>query len=337
MLTTVKRWLVRLVVLLTITAIIAAAWLALYAQTDLKPSRLPIQFDLRAGSSLKSAAQQMADAGVLDSPFQFVILARLLGEAANIKAGNYEIDGSISRLGLLQKITQGDYTQVVMTVIEGWTFRQLRKALDDHPAVKHDTQGLDEAEILKRLEIDQVSAEGWFFPDTYHFSSGTSDLSILRRAHRLMRSHLNTQWERRAEDLPLRSPYEALILASIIEKETGRAKERQLISGVFINRLRLGMRLQTDPSVIYGMGERFNGNIRKADLIADTAYNTYTRTGLPPTPIAMPGIASIAAALNPQPSKFLYFVAKGDGTSYFSSSLEEHNRAVTKYQKQGRR
>jgi UPF0755 protein len=337
MMTMLKRWLVRLVLLVMIAAILATAWLVLYAQTELKPTRLPVQFDLRAGSSLKSAAQQMADAGVLDSPLQFVILARLLGEEARIKAGNYEIDSPISRLGLLQKITQGDYTQVVITLVEGWTFRQVRKALDDHPAVKHDTQGLNEAEILGRLAIDQISAEGWFFPDTYHFSSGTSDLAILRRAHRLMLSHLTIQWERRATELPLKSPYEALILASIIEKETGRAKERPLISAVFINRLRIGMRLQTDPTVIYGMGERFDGNIRKADLIADTPYNTYTRAGLPPTPIAMPGIASLAAALNPPPSKFLYFVSKGDGTSYFSSSLEEHNRAVTKYQKLGRR
>lgn len=335
--TAIKRWLVRLVLLVAAAAIIAAAWLVLYAQTELKPAQLPLQFDLRAGSSLKSAAQQMVDAGVLDDPVRFVILARLLGEAARIKAGNYEIESPITRFGLLQKITQGDYTQVVLTVVEGWTFRQLRKTLDDHPVVKHDTQGLNDAEILRRLEIDQPSPEGWFFPDTYHFSSGTSDLAILRRAHRLMLSHLNLQWERRAADLPLKSPYEALILASIIEKETGRAGERPLIAAVFINRLRIGMRLQTDPTVIYGMGERFDGNIRRADLTADTPYNTYTRDGLPPTPIAMPGIASLVAVLNPTPSKFLYFVAKGDGSSYFSSSLEEHNRAVTKYQKLGQR
>ena len=337
MMTAIKRWIVRLVSLVAAAAIIAAAWLVLYAQSELRPARLPLQFDLRAGSSLKSVAQQMVDAGVLDDSVRFVILARLLGEAGRIKAGNYEIESPITRFGLLQKITQGDYTQVVMTVVEGWTFRQLRKTLDDHPAVKHDTEGWSDAEILRRLGIDQPSPEGWFFPDTYHFSSGTSDLDILRRSHRLMLSHLNLQWERRAADSPLKSPYEALILASIIEKETGRADERPLIAAVFSNRLRMGMRLQTDPTVIYGMGQRFDGNIRKADLTADTPYNTYTRDGLPPTPIAMPGIASLAAALNPVPSKSLYFVAKGDGSSYFSSSLEEHNRAVTKYQKLGRR
>lgn len=333
----IKRWLLRLVALFAVLAIAAAAWMVLYAQSELEPARLPLQFDLKAGSSLKSATQQMVDAGVLDDPLRFVILARLLGQAARIKAGNYEIESPITRYGLLQKITQGDYTQVVITVVEGWTFRQLRKALDENPAIRHDTAGLSDSDILRQLEIDQPSPEGWFFPDTYHFSSGTSDLSILRRAHRLMLSHLELQWQQRAENLPLKSPYEALILASIIEKETGRAGERPLIASVFINRLRYGMRLQTDPTVIYGMGERFDGNIRKADLTTDTPYNTYTRDGLPPTPIALPGIASLSAALNPAPGKFLYFVSKGDGSSHFSSSLEEHNRAVTKYQKSGRR
>lgn len=333
----IKRWLLRLVALFVVTAIAAAAWMVLYAQSELKPARLPLQFDLKAGSSLKSATQQMVDAGVLDDSLRFVILARLLGQAARIKAGNYEIEGPITRYGLLQKITQDDYTQVVITVVEGWTFRQLRKALDENPAIRHDTAGLSDSDILRQLEIDQPSPEGWFFPDTYHFSSGTSDLSILRRAHRLMLSHLELQWQQRAENLPLKSPYEALILASIIEKETGRAGERPLIASVFINRLRYGMRLQTDPTVIYGMGERFDGNIRKADLTTDTPYNTYTRDGLPPTPIALPGIASLSAALNPAPGKLLYFVSKGDGSSHFSSSLEEHNRAVTKYQKSGRR
>lgn len=333
----IKRWLLRLVALFAVLAIAAAAWMVLYAQSELKPARLPLQFDLKAGSSLKSATQQMVDAGVLDDPLRFVILARLLGQAARIKAGNYEIESPITHYGLLQKITQGDYTQVVITVVEGWTFRQLRKALDENPAIRHDTAGLSDSDILRQLEIDQPSPEGWFFPDTYHFSSGTSDLSILRRAHRLMLSHLELQWQQRAENLPLKSPYEALILASIIEKETGRAGERPLIASVFINRLRYGMRLQTDPTVIYGMGERFDGNIRKADLTTDTPYNTYTRDGLPPTPIALPGIASLSAALNPAPGKLLYFVSKGDGSSHFSSSLEEHNRAVTKYQKSGRR
>lgn len=315
----------------------AAAWFALCAYTEFRPAQLPLQFDLKTGSSLKSAAQQMADAGVLDNATQFVILARLLGAAGKIKAGNYEVNRPISPLALLRKITEGDYTQSTMTFVEGWTFRQIRKLLDEHPAIKHDARGLNDGEIQQRLGLDQPSLEGWFFPDTYHFSSGTSDLAILHRALRLMQSHLTAQWEKRAADLPLKSPYEALILASIIEKETGKAAERPLIAAVFVNRLRIGMRLQTDPAVIYGVGENFDGDLRKRDLLADTPYNTYTRAGLPPTPIAMPGLDSLNATLNPPKNNFLYFVSRGDGTSHFSRTLEEHDRAVTKYQKSERR
>jgi len=191
--------------------------------------------------------------------------------------------------------------------------------------------------LRQRLGIEQQTPEGWLFPDTYYFSHGTSDLRILQRAHSRMKSHLAAQWEKRAPDLPLATPYEALILASIIEKETGKAEERRLIAAVFANRLRLGMRLQTDPTVIYGLGEAFDGNLRKADLLADNPWNTYTRGGLPPTPIAMPGLGSLAAALTPAPSDALYFVSKGDGSHYFSRSMGEHDRAVTKYQKSGRR
>jgi UPF0755 protein len=234
-------------------------------------------------------------------------------------------------------VTEGDYAQDVITLVEGWTFQQIRKALDEHPGVRHDTAGLGDAEIVQRLEIAQSSAEGWFFPDTYHFSKGTSDVAILRRAHRLMRATLTQQWEQRLPGLPLATPYEALILASIIEKETGQPSERRMVAAVFVNRLRLGMRLQTDPTVIYGMGTSFDGNLRKRDLAADTPYNTYIRSGLPPTPIALPGLASISAALNPAESDALYFVSRGDGTSHFSRTLVEHDRAVAKYQRSGRR
>jgi UPF0755 protein len=213
----------------------------------------------------------------------------------------------------------------------------MRGALNAHPALRHDTPALSDSEILARLNIFEPAAEGWFFPNTYHFSNGTSDLAILRRAHQLMRSHLQAQWDARKPELPLATPYEALILASIIEKETGINTERPLIASVFVNRLRLGMRLQTDPTVIYGLGETFDGNLRKRDLLADTPYNTYTRAGLPPTPIAMPGLDSLKAALNPADSDMLYFVSRGDGTSHFSRSHLEHDRAVTKYQRGGRR
>ena len=308
-----------------------------YALTELPAPPLPAQFNIKSGSSLRGAARQMTNAGVLRYPGLFVLLGRLKGEAGNLKAGSYEIDRPVTPLALLREITRGDYTLAGITFVEGWTFRQMRKAIDEHEAFKHETAGLADAEILRRLGAEASSPEGWFFPDTYFFSSGSSDLAVLRRAHKLMRTQLAAQWEKRAPDLPLASPYEALILASIIEKETGRTEERPLIAAVFANRLRRGMKLQTDPSVIYGMGAAFDGNLRKADLLADTAHNTYTRGGLPPTPIAMPGLASLTAALNPASDDVLYFVARGDGSHYFSRSLGEHERAVTKYQKSGRR
>lgn len=327
-----------LLALLPVACILGVAGgLTYYAFTPLEPAQRPLQVSLKAGSSLKSAARQMANAGLLEKPARFVLLARLLGEATNIKAGNYEIEGPITPLRLLRKITEGDYTQDVITFVEGWTFRQIRAVLDGHPALKHDTRGLSDAELLPRLGIADPSLEGWFFPDTYHFSRGSSDLAILRRAHRLMHATLADRWQRRAPDLPYATPYEALILASIIEKETGQAAERPLIAAVFVNRMRLGMKLQTDPAVIYGLGQGFDGNLRKRDLLTDTPYNTYTREGLPPTPIAMPGLASLAAALDPAKSDALYFVSRGDGTSHFSRTLGEHDRAVTKYQKPGRR
>jgi UPF0755 protein len=213
----------------------------------------------------------------------------------------------------------------------------MRKALDDHAYVRHDTRDLAEAEILQRIGARESSPEGLFFPDTYHFDAGSSDLRVLRRAYRLMQGHLAAQWKARAADLPLKTPYEALILASIVEKETGRPADRPLVAAVFVNRLRKGMLLQADPTVIYGVGGAFDGNLRKRDLQTDTPYNTYTRTGLPPTPIAMPGLPALAATLNPPQSDVLYFVSRGDGTSYFSRTLGEHERAVTKYQRSGRR
>lgn len=334
---TIKRRLLQLALLGVASAAAAFGWLAYYANSALKPVQTPLQFSLSAGSSLRSAAQQMAAAGMLDEPGPFIVLARLLGKAGNIKAGNYEVEGPTTPLALLRKITEGDYTQDVITFVEGWTFRQMRKALDEHPAIRHDTRDLSNADILLRLSGTEPSLEGWFFPDTYYFSRGGSDLAILRRAHRLMRAHLAEQWEQRAPHLPLATPYEALVLASIIEKESGHAVERPLLAAVFVNRLRIGMKLQTDPTVIYGLGEAFDGNLRKRDLVTDAPYNTYTREGLPPTPIAMPGRASLRAALNPAQSDMLYFVAKGDGTSHFSRTLAEHDRAVTKYQKTGRR
>ncbi|MBX3663772.1 MAG: endolytic transglycosylase MltG [Burkholderiales bacterium] len=319
-----------------LAVVTAAAALYLYAHHDLDLGSAPVAFELRPGSSLRGVAAQLAAAGVIGRPEPFVLMARLRGDAANLKAGNYEFAGRLSPLGLLERMTRGDVTLVSVTLVEGWTFRQALKALQSHPKVKVESAGLAESELLQRLGMVRSHAEGWFFPDTYHFSEGTSDLAILRRAHRLMVRHLEREWERRAPGLPLKSPEEALILASIVEKETGRPEERAQVAAVFTNRLRIGMRLQTDPTVIYGMGEAFDGNIRRSDLTADTPYNTYTRAGLPPTPIALPGLDSLRAALNPAASDAMYFVARGDGSSKFSKTLAEHERAVDLYQRRGR-
>ena len=335
--TAIRNGLRRAAILLALAIAIACGGVGYYLTAAVAPPQTPLQFDVRKGSTLTAVSRQLADAGVLNYPALFVLLGRALDKAAGVKAGNYEIEAPITPLQLLRKITEGDYTLAAVVFPEGWTFRQMRRALDEHPALRHDTTGLADGEILARMGSSEASAEGWFFPDTYYVSSGGSDLAVLRRAHRLMRRHLAEQWERRASALPLASPYEALILASIIEKETGWAEERPLIAAVFVNRLRAGMKLQTDPAVIYGLGGDFDGNLRKRDLIADSEYNTYTRGGLPPTPIAMPGLGAIRAALNPAPGDALYFVARGDGTSHFSRTLAEHERAVTKYQRSGRR
>lgn len=317
--------------------LVAAAGLYYYANDELRLQSSPVAFELRAGSSLRSVATQLAKAGVIGQPELFEVLARILGESAKLKAGNYEFSKPLTPLGLLQRMTRGDVTLVAVTFVEGSTFRQIRKILQEHPKVRAETGAMTESELLQKLGIEQPTGEGWFFPDTYHFSEGSSDLSILRRAHRLMLRYLHQEWEHRASGLPLKSPTEALILASIVEKETGRPEERGMVAAVFINRLRLGMLLQTDPTVIYGMGESFKGNIRKNDLTTDTPYNTYTRSGLPPTPIAMPGLEALHATLNPAPSDALYFVSRGDGTSKFSHTLAEHERAVTRYQRRGRK
>jgi len=297
----------------------------------------PVQFSLKHGSGLRSAARHLETVGAVASSWRFEMLARAIGLANRIQAGNYEISADITPYQLLVKVTSGDHRQDKLTIVEGWTFRQLRAAVDAHPALRHDLESLRDGDIAQRLGISSASPEGLFFPDTYFFVNGTSDLAVLQRAHRMLQSQLNTVWQGRETGLPIESPYEALILGSIVEKETGQGSERSMIAAVFINRLRLGMKLQTDPTVIYGLGEGFDGNLRKRDLITDTPFNTYTRNGLPPTPIAMPGLGALNAALHPAKTKALYFVARGDGTSKFSESLAEHERAVTKYQRQGNR
>jgi len=265
--------------------------------------------------------------------WKFNLLARITGHDRTIKAGSYEVSAGVTPWEILRKITLGDFTQSEIMFIEGWTFRQVRAALDAHPDLRHDTAVLAAEQIMERVGEPGSEPEGRFFPDTYLFAKGVSDLAVLTRAYRAMRKQLQSAWEKRASELPFSSAYEALTLASIVEKETGQDGERTLIAGVLVNRLKLGMRLQADPTVIYGVGERFDGNLRNKDLLHDTPYNTYTRAGLPPHPIAMPGAASLLAAVNPAKTQALYFVARGDGTHQFSRSLEEHNRAVARFQK----
>ncbi|WP_263772198.1 endolytic transglycosylase MltG [Propionivibrio soli] len=292
-----------------------------------------VEFHIMPGSGMRAAANDIQGAGVSVRPWALIVLGKLLRAETSIKAGSYEITRGVTTLELLRKLTRGDVSQAEMVFIEGWTFRQMRERLDAHPDVRHDTKGLPEAEVMRLVGATRNVAEGLFFPDTYLFAKQSRDVDILARAYRAMERHLAREWETRAVGLPFADPYQALTLASIVEKETGRVQDRPLIAAVFINRLRQGMLLQTDPTVIYGIGEKFDGNLRKRDLLQDTPYNTYVRAGLPPTPIAMPGLASLQAALHPAPSQALYFVARGDGSSHFSRTLEEHNQAVNRYQK----
>jgi UPF0755 protein len=295
----------------------------------------PYNFSVRSGATLRAVAHELTADGVLPADWTLVALARLRGVDRAIKAGNYELGPGTTLSGLLAKLTQGDVTQTSFIIVEGWTMRDLREALQADGEIVKQVADLPGAEMMARIGASEKEPEGWFFPDTYFLAAGATDASLLARAYRLMRERLAVAWAARALDLPLATPYEALILASLVEKETGRAADRPLIASVFVNRLRQGMRLQTDPAVIYGMGERFDGNLTKGDLDRDQAFNTYTREGLPPTPIAFPSQASIDAVLHPPPTPYLYFVARGDGSSEFSASLADHNRAVAKYQRAG--
>jgi UPF0755 protein len=320
------KWVILLVLL-------ATAGLGYYVTRPLLLPATPFVFDLKQGSSLKGTARELQQAGLLEQDWPFVWLVRLSGKSTQLKAGNYALEHPVSTLELLEIISQGKVSQRQASVIEGWTFKQFRDALNANTDISHDTANLTDAEILQRIGATENYPEGLFFPDTYYFSGGSSDLVIFKRAYQTMQKRLQEAWLNRATDLPLQTPYQALILASIIEKETGAPVDRDKIAAVFVNRLRKGMLLQTDPTVIYGIGEKFDGNLRRRDLLKDTAYNTYTRVGLTPTPIALPGVAALQAALHPAQTDALYFVSRGDGSSQFSSSLTAHNRAVDRYQK----
>ena len=310
-----------------------AAW---YVKSPLGMSAESTEVEIPSGTRFRGTVALLERAGVQVRPFHFEALARVLGRERDIKAGNYQLTQPITPVELLDKLTRGDVTQAEIRLIEGWTFAQFRAALDASADLKHDTAGVEDAELLKRIGASETHPEGLFFPDTYLFARGSSDLAVFRRAYRSQQRHLQNEWNARAPNVPFKSPYEALVMASIIEKETGRPEEREQIGGVLVNRLRIGMRLQVDPTIIYGLGASFDGNLKKVHLLEDGPYNTYTRAGLPPTPIAMPGLASIRAAVRPGKTDALYYVSRGDGTSQFSRNLSDHNRAVSKYQLGGR-
>ena len=290
-------------------------------------------FSIKPGSSLRSSTQQIAASGVGVNAILLELLARVSSQGSKFKAGYFEAEAQITPLQLIDKIVRGEFSQCSLTIIEGWTFQQMRQLINQHPDLRHDTIRLSDQELLAKLNSGFKVAEGLFYPDTYLIAKGASDMEIYKQAYARLQENIQAAWQKRDSTIPLHSPYEALILASIVEKETGQHAERTMISGVFINRLRKGMPLQTDPTVIYGMGSRYQGKIHKTDLREDTPYNTYTRLGLPPTPIALPGMASLTAALHPAVTDALYFVAKGDGKSQFSSNLEDHNHAVHQFQR----
>jgi len=303
-----------------------------YALAPLEQAQPELRVTIERGSSLRAIAAGLGAQGLSVNEALFWAAARVRGDAGRLKAGTYQIRSPSTMRELLDRMVRGDVLLAQVRFIEGWTFAQMRATIDQQPDLRHDTAGISETELLARIGADEKRAEGLFLPDTYHFAAGTSDVEIFRHAYRELREELEAAWKARAADLPYSEPYQALILASIVEKETGLDSERPKVAAVFVNRLRRGMALQSDPTTIYGLGAKFDGNLRKVDLLTDTPYNTYTRSGLTPTPIALPGRASIRAALDPAPIPALYFVSRGDGTSEFSDDLASHNRAVTRYQ-----
>jgi len=293
-------------------------------------------YAVKPGMTLRAFARELSSRDVLPESHSFVWLAYLTGHQRDLKTGEYRFRNGMTARELLDQIVAGRVVEYPLVLVEGWNFRQFLDAIEEAPKLTRTLTGLSPRAIMERLGHQGEHPEGRFFPDTYYYSSGQTELAILANAYDKMQKLLQQEWEKRDNNLPFKDPYEALILASIVEKETGRADERRMIAGVFVNRLRHGMRLQTDPTVIYGMGESFDGNLRLKDLRRDTPYNTYTRPGLPPTPVAMPGKESLQAVMHPVITGALYFVARGDGSHDFSTTLEEHNKAVIKYQLKGK-
>jgi UPF0755 protein len=329
----VRRFLLTIFLLAFLAAIGAAGWAWWWVHHPLRLPAPTVDLSIEPGTLPRGVAQAVKEAGVDVDPRLLYLWFRLSGQGRSIKAGSYELENGITPKRLLSKLARGEESLSAVTLVEGWNFRQVRAALAKESVLKPDTREMPDEAIMTLLGRPGVHPEGRFFPDTYTFSKGSSDVAVLKRAMHAMDKRLAQAWAQRSQEAAAKTPDEALILASIVEKETGKPADRTLISAVFNNRLKAGMPLQTDPTVIYGMGLAFDGNLRKKDLQTDTPWNTYMRAGLPPTPIAMPGKQSLLAAVQPAPTKALYFVSRGDGTSEFSSSLDAHNRAVNKYQR----
>ncbi len=323
-----KKWLIRFMLIF----IPLLVWIVHFLVTPLHINKVDLAIEIEPGSSLKAIAFQLVDEKILNEPWRFILLTKALGQSKKLRPGNYNLNPNITPYQLLKSFLEGRATEGSITFIEGQDLQSMLEKIKANDSIKKTIKPLDIKAIALAVGIPYESAEGQFFPDTYYFSRNTTDIEILQRAYKAMQKKLNYEWARRAEEVPYDNSYEALKMASIIEKETGKSIEANLISGVFIHRLSIKMKLQSDPTVIYGLGNKFTGDITKKDLLTDTPYNTYTRDGLPPAPITMPGLISIRAALHPTKTDALYFVGKGDGTHYFSTSLNEHNSAVRKYQ-----
>jgi UPF0755 protein len=328
-----RRFLVTVFLFGALLGLGTAGWALWWVYQPMRIAAPSVDLSIEPGTLPRGVAQAVANAGVAVSPELLYWWFRISGQGRQIKAGSYELEAGLTPHRLLSKLTRGEEALRAVTLVEGWNFRQFRAALSKEDQLKPDTKGLSDDAIMALVGRTGVHPEGRFYPDTYTYAKGTSDIAVLKRAIRAMDKHLAAAWQQRSPATVARSPDDALILASIVEKETGKAADRALVASVFNNRLRVGMPLQTDPTVIYGLGTAYDGSLHKKDLQTDTPWNTYTRAGLPPTPISMPGKASLVAAVHPAETRALYFVARGDGSSQFSATLDEHNRAVNKFQR----
>ena len=330
-----KKGIFMIIAVLTLSLGTAVWWLWQDMQRFMEqPVNLstPYTYTIDPGMSFRAVSEDLASIGLLDKPYYLILAGRNLEIADKLKAGEYEILPGTTTLQLLEQFVAGKVIQHTLTLLEGWSFNQVIETISNSWKLVHTLQGTESSHVMSAIGYPDIAAEGQFFPDTYHFPAGTTDIEFLRRANQMLLQVLDEEWQQRTANLPYQTPYDALVMASIIEKETGRVDEREKIAGVFVLRLQQDMKLQTDPTVIYAMGTTYNGNIRRKDLEIDSPYNTYRYKGLPPTPIALAGREAIYAALHPEDGKALYFVSRGDGSHYFSNTLKEHNNAVAKYQ-----